>query len=1117
MQESPMSLLLPRKTRATSIGRPRPSAFLGSVRAASRCGCWPPRPARAVSAVATLFALVALTQTLIPTLAAAQTTPSPSAYTALEWRHIGPEGNRFSAAAGISGDRHTYYVGAASGGIYKTTDGGVHWDAIFDDQPVQSIGALAVSSTDPNIVWAGTGEGKIRSHISVGQGVYKSVDAGRTWSLMGLEQTGRVPRIAIHPTDPSTVFVCALGHAYGPQPERGVFRTRDGGETWERVLFVDEHTGCSDIALDSSNPRVLFAGTWQLEIHTWGRTSGGPGGGLHVSRDGGDTWKKLSGPGNEIGLPRLPVGKVAVAVAPSNPGRVYAMLETGDGIPWDGRETEDGQVWRSENGGRSWALITRNRNAMGRPHYYSRVVVSPSDEDEAYFLTASFSVSTDGGRTLNVVPRPQAPGGDHHDMWIDPADADRMIVAHDQGLSISINRGKTWFRQRLTNAQMYHVTVDNAVPYNVLGNKQDEPTYRGPSNSRIMGQRRITGIPRGMWHHVGGGESGWATPDPTDPNIVWSSASGAGMVGGIVVRYEEDRRQYRGVEVWPEQSRGAASGVRYRFVWDAPIHISPHDNQTVYVGSQHVHRTRNRGQSWEVISPDLTLNDRSRMGLSGGLTGDNIGVEYAGTVFGITESPIEAGLIWVGTNDGLVHMTRDGGANWTNVTDNVSGLPEWIAVRSIAASRFDPGTAYLAADGHQVNIRDPHIYRTRDYGMSWEKITDGIPSSMLSYTKVIVEDPKRPGLLYAGTENAIYVSFDHGDRWQPLQNNLPHAPVSGIVIQEHFNDLVVGTYGRGFWILDDLSPLQQLTPEALASASYLFAPRDAYRFRPITPPSVPYSDPTEGRDPEYGASINYWLNEPAEVAPTVEIVDATGDVVRTLSGSNHPGVNRIHWDLRDEPNPSIRLLTRPTYAAHIPVEEEGRPAPGARQISILMPPGRYRVRLTVGGETHEQPLTIVKDPHSAGSEPDIAAQVAFLRDVREDVVAAGEAVHRTEAIRVQLATMARFADDEALTEAISALDDKLVALQMDMVDLRLTGQGQDGVRFEAKLLQKLGYLTGAISVADFPPTDQELEVKTLLHDRLQEHLTALDALVADDVVELNRMLRERGMLIIADG
>jgi photosystem II stability/assembly factor-like uncharacterized protein len=1060
--------------------------------------------------------LIAVFTFLLPLTIFAQEAPAPSAYDGLPWRHIGPEGNRFSSAAGIAGDDHTYYVGAASGGVYKTTDGGVNWDEIFDDQPVQSIGALAVSMSDPNVVWAGTGEGKIRSHISVGQGAYKSTDAGETWTLMGLEPTGRIPRLLIHPTNPDIVFVCALGHAYGPQPERGVFRTIDGGDTWEHVLFVDEDTGCSDLAMDPTNPRVLFAGTWQLEIHTWGRTSGGPGGALHVSRDGGDTWERLSGPQVDRGLPTGEVGKVAVAIAPSNTRRVYAMVETGDGIPWEGRPTEDGQVWRSDDGGHNWTLVSRDRNAMGRPHYYSRVTISPDDENEAYFLTASFAVSRDGAQTLSTVPRGSAPGGDHHDMWIDPTNADRMIVAHDQGLSISINRGETWFRQRLTNAQMYHVTADNEIPYNVLGNKQDEPTYRGPSNSRIQGSRGIDYIPRGMWHHVGGGESGWATPDPVDPNIVWSSASGSGMVGGIVVRYEEDRRQFRSVEVWPEQSRGAASEVRYRFVWDSPIHISPHDHNTVYVGSQHVHRTQNGGQSWEPISPDLTLNDESRMRASGGLTGDNIGVEYAGVVFGITESPIEPGLIWAGTNDGLLHITRDGGGTWTDVTANMRGIPEWGAVRSIAASRYDAGTAYVAVDGHQVNVRDPHLYRTRDFGASFEKITEGIPSSMLSYTKVIAEDPVRRGLLYAGTENAIYVSFDDGDHWQPLQNNLPHAPVSGIVIQEHFNDLVIGTYGRGFWILDDLAPLQQLTGDVLASASHLFEPRDAYRFRAITPPSVQYDDPTTGRDPEYGASLNYWLREAASETPRIEILDASGGVVRTLEGTNDPGVNRIHWDLRDEPNGPIQLLTSPMYADHIVVGDEGRSAPGGARISILMPPGRYTVRLTVDGATHEQPLTVLKDPHSGGTEQDIAAQVAFVRAVRDDVVEAGEAVRRVEEIRVQLQTLARFSDDDDVSDAISALQERLVDLQMEMVDLRLTGQGQDGVRFGATLLQKLGYLAGGPAGADFRPTDQETEVQSILHARLEEHVAALDALLDTDVAELNQLLRSRGMLIITD-
>ncbi len=818
---------------------------------------------------------------LLSTVLAAQgAAPRPDAgiWRAIEWRHIGPEGNRFSAAAGVPGDPLTYLVGAASGGIYKTTDGGVNWAPVFDGHPVQSIGSLAIARSDRNVVYAGTGEGKIRSHISLGQGLYKSVDGGESWALMGLEKTGRIPRIVVHPADANTVFACALGTAYGPQAERGVYRSTDGGTTWQLVLHVDQNTGCSDIAMDPSNPRVLFAGMWQLQIKTWGRVSGGPGSGLFVSRDGGTTWTRIRG----NGLPTRPVGKVAVAVSQSNPQRIYALIETGDGVPWNGQDTDSGQLWSSMDGGRRWTLISKDRNAMGRAHYYSRMAVAPDDEDETYFLTAAFSRSIDGGKTIVPYARADAPGGDHHDIWIDPTNADRMIVAHDQGLSITQNRMKTWFRQRLTNAQIYHVTVDNAIPYNVFGNKQDEPTYRGPATGGLLGGR----ILRGQWHAVGGGESGWATPDPTDPNIVWSTASGSGMVGGIVVRYEVDRKMFRTVEVWPQQSNGPAEQVRYRFVWDAPLTISPHDHNTIYVGSQHVHRTRNGGQSWEVISPDLTLNDRSKMGSSGGLTPDNIGVEYAGTVYAIAESRLERGTIWVGTNDGQVQLTRDDGRSWTNLTRNIPGIPTWGSVRSIVPSRYDAATAYLTVDAHQEDNRDPWVYRTTDYGRSWRLIVNGIPKSQLSYAKVIHEDPVRRGMLYLGTENAIYVTYDHGDSWLPLQNNLPAAPVSGIQVQEHFNDLVISTYGRGFFILDDLSALQQLTPEVQNAASHLFVPRAAYRFRTVTAPSRTYDDPTEGDDPDYGASLNYWLKAPAATAPSLTIADAQGRVIRRLRGSN---------------------------------------------------------------------------------------------------------------------------------------------------------------------------------------------------------------------------------------
>ncbi len=1048
--------------------------------------------------------VLALALTAPVRLASAQFVVPPGGLDGLRWRNIGPEGNRFTSAVGIPGNPKVYYVGAASGGVFKTTDGGVHWTPMFDAQPVQSIGALALAASDPNVVWAGTGEAKIRSHISIGLGVYKSTDAGATWRSMGLDRTGRIGRIVVHPRDPNVVLVCALGHAYGPQPERGVFRTLDGGQTWSRVLFVDDNTGCSDLAMDPSNPRVLYAGMWQLEIHTWGRTSGGPGSGLFVTRDGGDTWARLAG----NGLPTGPVGKVAVAVAASNPARVYALIETGDGIPWNGQPTESGQLWRSEDRGLQWRLINRDRNAMSRAHYYGRMAVSPVDEDEAYFMTAYFGASTDAGATITLWGLDRSPGVDHHDMWIDPTDADRMIVVHDQGLSISGNRGKTWYRQRLSNAQMYHVTVDNEIPYNVLGNKQDEPSYRGPSNSRVINYFGGGNISRGMWHSVGGGESGWATPDPKDPNIIWSTASGSGMVGGVVVRFDEKRRQFRTVEVWPEQSNGPAASLKYRFVWDAPLLISPHDHNTVYVGSQHVHRTRDGGQSWQVISPDLTLNDKSRQQSSGGLTPDNIGVEYAGVVYALAESPRQAGLLWVGTNDGLVQVTRDAGATWTNVTRNIPNLPPWGSVRSIVASRYDAATAFLTVDFHQENNRDPFVFRTTDLGRTWQPITTGLPRTPLSYAKVIAEDPVRRGLLYLGTENGIYVSFDAGDQWAPLQLNLPHAPVSGVVVQEHFNDLVISTYGRGFWILDDITPLQQVGADVFARRAHLFAPRPAYRFRLITSPSTTYDDPTAGQDPEYGASINYYLRAPAARAPTLTIRDQAGQVVRVLRGRNVAGVNRVHWDLRGEPSAEIRLLTSPMHAPELVPGPDGRPAPYITRLTVLRPPGTYTVTLSVDGVEQTQPLEVRKDPNSAGTLADIALQVTMLDAIQKAHDEAAGLVNRIESMRSQLATLTRGTTDTVVARVAAALAQRLVDLEMHLVDLRLTG-AQDGVRFAAKLVAKFDYLAAGLAGSDFPPTDQELEVQRLLEAQLRTHAQALEAIVAGDLAALNALLRSR--------
>ena len=1065
------------------------------------------RRVRRLSFIALVFALSggALAQSQGPRITSEN-------YGALRWRYIGPEGNRVSAIAGVPGDPLVVYAGSASGGIFKTTDGGNNWDPVFDDHPVHSIGDIAVAPSDPSVVWAGTGESCIRSHISVGEGIFKSTDGGRTWTRMGLEKTGRIGKVVIDPHNPNTVLACALGHAYGPQQERGVYRTTDGGKTWERTLFADENTGCSDLEMDPSNSRKLFAGMWTLDIKTWGRESGGPGSGLYTSNDGGVTWQKLTG----RGLPAKTVGKTMVAIARSNPQRVYALFETGDGVPLKGQPTETGQLWRSDDGGQQWQRISSDRNWMGRAHYYSHMEVAPDNENEAYAFNASWSISRDGGRTLDQLSGQQAPGGDHHDVWIDPTNPSRMYVAHDQGLSLSSNRGRSWTRLRLPNAQMYHVTVDNQIPYYVYGNKQDGPSYRGPSNSRSGGFGGGGGgggprIQRSAWHGVLGGESGWATPDPVDPKIIWSSASGSGSVGGIVVRYELEKRQGRNVEVWPDQANGVPADLKYRFNWTMPLTISPHDRNTIYVGSQHVHRTTNGGQSWEVISPDLSTNDKSRQQFSGGLTGDNIGVEYAFVVMAIAESPREKGVIWAGTNDGQVQLTRDGGKTWTNLTKNIPGLPPMGTVGNIEASRYDAGTAYVAIDLHQVNNRDPFVYKTTDFGKTWKAITNGIPRSMLSYAHCVREDPVRKGLLYVGTENALYVSFDDGENWQPLQSGLPAAPVYWITFAEHVNDLVIATYGRGFWILDDLTPLQQLTPQVTTTDAHLFTPRPAYRFREITNNYSTPNDPTAGFDPPYGAAINFYLRTAGPA--TLTIADERGEVVRTLRADGRAGVNRVMWDLRHEPTREVRLRTKPLHVTDFDLGPEGTRS-GGQRFSLLTAPGTYTVKLSAAGRDQTQKLVVRKDPNSGGSEAELTEQLKTLHELRADIETAADVINQTELVRFQLQQLPKLAGDADIAQVAASIEQKFTDLEMNLMELRTTGRGQDGVRFGAKLYSKLTYLANGLMSNDYRPTAQQLEVQKLHQQRIRELQGQLNNLLSTDIAMFNDKLRARNLSTI---
>ena len=652
----------------------------------------------------------------------------------IQFRHVGPVGNRVSAVTGEEGNSNVYYVGAASGGVFKSLDGGHTWNPIFDDQPAQSIGAIAISRSDPNLVWVGTGESFIRSNVSIGNGIYLSTDAGSNWDHMGLTETGRIGRIVVHPENPEIVYVAAAGHLYGPQEERGIFRTQNGGDTWERVLFSGQNSGGIDIVMDPSNPRILFAATWQMQIWPWGRESGGPESGLWTSRDAGDTWKRLEGNGLPIGT----MGRIGLAMSPNDPDRIYALIETNSNRDFEPLVDHEGTLWRSDDGGQSWAMINGDHALAQRPLYYSRMAVAPDNANEVHFMSTRYTKSVDGGLSYSDIA-----GGDNHDMWIDPQLPDRMIIGNDQGIMISTNRGDNWYRPLLPIAQMYHVATDTQVPYNLYGNRQDGPSTSGPSNTLRGGS-----IPIGEWGSVGGCESGFAVPDTVTNQTVWS-----GCYEGILERHDLETGISRTVSVWPDNPEGWASQeIPFRFQWTFPIHISPHNNERVYVGSQFVHQTTNGGQTWEIISPDLTTNDPSKQMATGGLTVEDASPTYNSVLFAIAESPLSQGTIWAGSHDGLVHVTRNGGQSWSNVTANIPSLPPFGTISNIEPSRFNDASAYITVDFHQLGNSEPHVYKTTDFGTSWKSVVGDLPES----ATFILLGRIQPGLAYFISEQKIH-------------------------------------------------------------------------------------------------------------------------------------------------------------------------------------------------------------------------------------------------------------------------------------------------------------------------------------------------------------------------
>jgi photosystem II stability/assembly factor-like uncharacterized protein len=1006
----------------------------------------------------------------------------------LSWREIGPfRGGRVTAVAGVPGQPLVFYMGATGGGVFKTTNGGTSWAPITDGQlKTGSVGALAIAASDPNVIYLGMGESCIRGNVSHGDGVYRSNDAGKTWVHLGLERTMQIGRIRVHPRNPDLVYVAALGHTWGPNPERGVFRSKDGGKSWEKVLFVDDKTGAVDLAMDPSNPQVLYAGTWQVQRTPWSLDSGGPGSALYKTTDGGDNWKKLDGKG----LPKGPWGRVGVSVSPARPERLYAAIEAAEG-----------GVFRSDDAGATWQRTNEERKLRQRAWYYTHVYADPVEPDTVYVLNVQFFRSKDAGKTFEPI---RVPHGDNHDLWIAPEDPRRMVEGNDGGATVSFDGGESWSSlDNQPTAQFYHVIADDQFPYHLYGAQQDNSTVEIASRSdgRGIGVRD--------WRAVGGCESGFVAPKPGDPEVSY-----AGCYGGYIGRLDSRTGQERAIAVWPDNPMGwGAEGMKYRFQWTFPIAASRHDKDVLYTAGNRVFRTTDEGSSWQAISPDLTRDDKTKQGPSGGpITKDNTSIEYYDTIFALAESPKDKDLLWAGSDDGLVHVTRDGGKTWSNVTPK--GLPEWSRISQIDPSPHDAGTAWLAVNRYQLDDYRPYAYVTTDYGASWRAIASGLPAD--SFVRVVREDPVRRGLLFAGTETGIHVSFDAGASWQPLQRNLPVVPVTDLIVKN--DDLVVATQGRAFWSLDDISVLRQAAPELASASVHLFAPSAAYRF------GGPEGRGAVGKNPPYGARIRYLLKQAPKEGEELklEILDSKGALVRSFSskekkpeanadegdddarpGAAAPpplpakaGLNSVSWDLRYEGASKFKGLI--LWAG-------GTDGP-------RVAPGRYDVRLTVGGQTLSQPFEVRKDPRLAVSDADLVRQQKLLLEMRDELSAANDAISRLRGVRDQVKVAVERAKggaaEKPVREAGDALDGKLTAVEEALYQTK-NRASEDPLNFPIRLNNKLAALASGVASADAAPTEQDYAVYDELKTKIDAELSTLDRVLAEDVPAFNRLVREK--------
>ncbi len=1066
----------------------------------------------------------------------------------LEFRSIGPyRGGRVGAVAGDPVHRNVFYFGSTGGGVWKTEDGGLFWQNVSDQYFKRaSVGAIAVASADPNVVYVGMGECCIRGNVSHGDGVYKSTDGGRTWTHLGLQRTRNIAKLRVHPRDPNLVYVAALGHAHGPNPERGVYRSKDGGKTWERVLFRSEKAGAIDLSMDPNNPRVLYAAFWEAVRRPWELVSGGPGSGIFKSTDGGDTWTEIT---RAKGLPNGVLGRIGVAASPAREDRVYAIVEAADGA-----------VFRSDDGGASWEKLSQDRNLRQRAWYYHHIIADPQDADTVWVLNVEAWRSIDAGKTFERVTIPH---GDHHDLWIDPKDHDRMIDGNDGGGTVTFNGGRSWSTiYNQPTCEFYHVTTDTRVPYRVYGAQQDNTTISVPSRSTLASIMREDAI------EIGGGESGYIAVRPDDPDVIY-----AGSYLGFLTRYDHRTGQSRNVMVWPDWTIGwGAKDAKYRFQWTFPVMISPHDPNTLYACANHVFRSTDEGASWEAISPDLTRNEASKLGPSGGpVTKDNTGAEYYCTIFAFAESPLQQGFLWAGSDDGLVHVSRDGGKSWRNVTPK--GLPAWATIRIIEPSPHSPGTCYVAAERYRHDDFRPYLFKTDDYGRTWTKIVNGIPED--DFARVIRCDPERRGLLYAGTETGLYVSFADGARWLRWQANLPHVPVHDMVVKD--SDLVLGTHGRSFWLFDDLTVLQEWSRQIERERAHVFAPRPTIRFRrnrafgykPVkgqknyrfTAATMYTVWPVEkeptgemvdihldgGKNPPDGVIVTYWLREKPKKDVTLAFLDARGREVRTFTSKKkdekpdtgttvapregappevlmpqpgaaeekeprvpkEAGLNRFVWNMR---YPDARKLKGDKS-----MEEFERALAGP-----LAVPGTYRVRLKLpDGATSSASFEIRKDPRAAATQQELQAQFDLLLAIRDKLTETHEAIDRIREMRTQVGDTVKRAKAlraqgplgagfRRLTRAAEPLKKKLTAIEDDLVQFRAQGR-QDTLNYPIKLNAKVGALVGVVGSADAAPTKQSAEVFAYLSRRIDEQLRHLRQLGDTGIKEFNRLARQSGL------